>query len=142
MMHNSAVAQTADALNSVQQARRGLTIYFAILLPITALIEGYMIKKGAMIGLLVLLLMFMPTLASVIARLTLREGFGDVSFRLGGRRGAGDASGAAPASTRRVDCLMASPGRSVWLNLRPLPQRPFRLLKGRWPAWGCCFSPR
>ncbi|MEZ4681517.1 MAG: CPBP family intramembrane glutamic endopeptidase [Caldilineaceae bacterium] len=86
MMQNSAIVQSAGALNSVQQARRGLVIYFAILLPLTALIEGYMIKRGAMIGLLVLLLMFMPTLASVIARLTLREGFGDVSFRVGGRR--------------------------------------------------------
>lgn len=35
----------------------------------------------------VLLLMFTPTLASVVARLMGREGFGDVSFRLGGRRG-------------------------------------------------------
>ncbi|MEZ4869506.1 MAG: CPBP family intramembrane glutamic endopeptidase [Caldilineaceae bacterium] len=87
MMQNSAIVQTAVTLDSVQQARRGLMIYFAILLPITALIEGYMIQRGAMIGLLVLLLMFMPTLASVIARLSLREGFGDVSFRVGGRRG-------------------------------------------------------
>ena len=31
--------------------------------------------------------MFIPTLASVIARLTLREGFSDVLFRVGGRRG-------------------------------------------------------
>jgi membrane protease YdiL (CAAX protease family) len=31
--------------------------------------------------------MFTPTVASVIARLTLREGFEDVSFRVGGRRG-------------------------------------------------------
>ena len=60
---------------------------FAILIPVTALLEGIMIKAGAMIGLLVLLLMFVPTLASVIARLTLREGFSDVSFRVGGRRG-------------------------------------------------------
>jgi len=31
--------------------------------------------------------MFVPTTASVVARLVLREGFSDVSFRLGGRRG-------------------------------------------------------
>ncbi|MEZ4710104.1 MAG: CPBP family intramembrane glutamic endopeptidase [Caldilineaceae bacterium] len=35
----------------------------------------------------VLFWMFTPTVASVIARLTLHEGFGDVSFRVGGRRG-------------------------------------------------------
>jgi uncharacterized protein len=32
-------------------------------------------------------LMWTPTVASVVARLVLREGFADVSFRLGGRRG-------------------------------------------------------
>jgi membrane protease YdiL (CAAX protease family) len=32
-------------------------------------------------------LMFVPTTASVVARLALKEGFSDVSFRLGGRRG-------------------------------------------------------
>ena len=86
-MQTIATLPTQMASNRVQQARRGLVLYFAILLPVTALLEGIMIKRGAMIGLLVLLLMFIPTLASVIARLTLREGFSDVSFRLGGRRG-------------------------------------------------------
>ena len=86
-MQTIAIRPTQMTVNTVQQARRGLVLYFAILIPVTALLEGIMIKAGAMIGLLVLLLMFTPTLASVIARLTLREGFGDVSFRLGGRRG-------------------------------------------------------
>lgn len=85
-MQNSAIVQTEVTLDSVQQARRGLVIYFAILILATAILETMIIRSGAM-GLLVLLLMFMPTLASVIARLTLREGFGDVSFRVGGRRG-------------------------------------------------------
>ena len=35
----------------------------------------------------VLALMWTPAAASVVARLWLNEGFGDVSFRLGGRRG-------------------------------------------------------
>jgi membrane protease YdiL (CAAX protease family) len=87
MMQNSAIVQTEVTLDSVQQARRGLVLYFAILVPITAVLEGIMIKTGSLNGLLVLLLMFIPTLASVIARLALREGFGDVSFRVGGRRG-------------------------------------------------------
>ncbi|MEZ4710125.1 MAG: CPBP family intramembrane glutamic endopeptidase [Caldilineaceae bacterium] len=85
-MQNSAIVQTEVTLDSVQQARRGLVIYFAILILATAILETMIIRSGAM-GLLVLLLMFMPTLASVIARLSLREGFGDVSFRVGGRRG-------------------------------------------------------
>jgi uncharacterized protein len=42
-----------------------------------------------MVAWLVLLtgLMFVPTIASVAARLLLKEGFADVSFRFGGRRG-------------------------------------------------------
>jgi len=35
----------------------------------------------------IFVLMCVPALASVVARLTLREGFADVSFRLGGRQG-------------------------------------------------------
>ena len=35
----------------------------------------------------VLALMWTPAAASVVARLWLNEGFGDVSFRVGGRRG-------------------------------------------------------
>lgn len=86
-MSTMVMQPTATTASATQQARRGLILYFAILIPITALLEGIMIRAGTLIGLLVLLLMFTPTLASVIARLTLREGFGDVSFRVGGRRG-------------------------------------------------------
>lgn len=86
-MQHSAIQQAAVLLHPVQQARRGLALYFAILIPITALLEGIMIARGEFVP-WVLFLMFTPTLASVIARLTLREGFGDVSFRVGGRRGA------------------------------------------------------
>lgn len=86
MLQNSAIQQAGVVLHPVQQARRGLALYFAILVPITALLEGIMISRGEFAP-WVLLLMFTPTLASVIARLTLREGFGDVSFRVGERRG-------------------------------------------------------
>ena len=85
-MQNIATVQTQVELEPVQRARRGLAIYFAILIPLTALFEGIIIRTGTF-GLWVLFLMFTPTVASVIARLTLREGFGDVSFRVGGRRG-------------------------------------------------------
>ena len=69
-------------------ARRGLAIYFALVVVISGAIEAYLIMNpvlfGTMIG--VLALMWSPALASVIARLVLREGFSDVSFRFGGLR--------------------------------------------------------
>jgi membrane protease YdiL (CAAX protease family) len=71
-----------------RRARRGLAIYFAVVLALSAPIEGYFIANPARIG-AIALLMFVPTVASVVARLMLKEGFSDVSFRLGGRRGLG-----------------------------------------------------
>jgi uncharacterized protein len=50
------------------------------------LFEGIMISNGAL-GIWVLPVTWTPAAASVVARLVLREGFADVSFRLGGRRG-------------------------------------------------------
>jgi CAAX protease family protein len=66
------------------RARRGLTIYFAVLIPLSAVFEALMIS-GSLSW--VSALMWTPTAASVVARLGLRQGFGDVSFRLGGRSG-------------------------------------------------------
>jgi membrane protease YdiL (CAAX protease family) len=67
------------------QARRGLVIYFALLIPLSAVLEGLAVITGNAVW--VYALMCVPTLASVVARLTLRQGFADVSFRLGGQRG-------------------------------------------------------
>jgi membrane protease YdiL (CAAX protease family) len=69
-----------------RKARRGLTIYFAIVVVLSAAIEGFIISNPALDG-LIAGLMLVPALASVAARLVLREGFADVSFRFGGRRG-------------------------------------------------------
>ena len=66
------------------RARRGLTIYFAVLVPLSAVFEALMIKGSSS---WVWALMWTPAAASVVARLVLRDGFGDVSFRVGGRRG-------------------------------------------------------
>src|SRR3954468_23336079 len=66
------------------RARRGLAIYFAVLVPLTAVFEALMIT-GSLSWFWAL--MWTPAGASVVARLLLREGFADVSFRLGGRRG-------------------------------------------------------
>jgi CAAX protease family protein len=69
-----------------RRARRGLTIYFAILVVLSVAIEGFVIINPHLDG-LIAGLMLVPALASVVARLVLREGFSDVSFRFGGRRG-------------------------------------------------------
>ncbi len=66
------------------QARRGLAIYFAFLVPLSAAFEALMILDNLS---WFWALMWTPAAASVVARLILREGFADVSFRLGGRRG-------------------------------------------------------
>lgn len=67
-----------------RQARRGLAIYFAVLVPLTAVFEAIIIITGNFSWSSIL--MFAPVAASVVARLVLREGFADVSFRFGGRR--------------------------------------------------------
>lgn len=70
----------------VQKARRGLLFFFALLIPLSAAVDG-LILVTRNLSLWVWLLMWMPALSSIIARLCLREGFADVSFRLGGRSG-------------------------------------------------------
>jgi uncharacterized protein len=78
-----------DDHETARRARRGLAIYFAIVLALSAAIEGFVIGRPDLDG-LIAGLMLVPTLASVVARLALKEGFSDVSFRLG-RRGGGKA---------------------------------------------------
>jgi membrane protease YdiL (CAAX protease family) len=72
-------------------ARRGLAVYFAGLIVGSLFFEWRIWRTGQPIEkvpALVLALMYAPAIASIIARLSLREGFGDVSFRFGGREGA------------------------------------------------------
>ncbi len=69
-----------------RRARRGLTIYFAIVVVLSALFEGMVISRPDIDGPFIAGLMWVPAVASVVARLVLREGFSDVSFRFGGRR--------------------------------------------------------
>jgi len=77
------VLHAADS-NIRLRARRGLTIYFAVLVPLSAAFEALLIRGNSS---WVWALMWTPAGASVVARLALREGFSDVSFRVGGRRG-------------------------------------------------------
>jgi membrane protease YdiL (CAAX protease family) len=69
-------------------ARRRLAVFFVIVVVLSGAIEAYIIMNPEFFGTLlgVLALMWSPALASVIARLVLREGFSDVSFRFGGLR--------------------------------------------------------
>ncbi len=67
-------------------ARRGLVVYFAAVIVLSGAVETYIVLNPATIGTMILVLMWTPAVASVIARLALREGFADVSFRFGGRR--------------------------------------------------------
>jgi membrane protease YdiL (CAAX protease family) len=72
------------------QARRGLAVYFAGVVVASAAIEVAIYATHDPIEKhtgLVLALMWTPALASLVARLVLREGPRDVSFRLGGKRG-------------------------------------------------------
>jgi membrane protease YdiL (CAAX protease family) len=65
-------------------ARRGLAVFFAVLVPLSAVFQAITIATGNASW--ILALMWSPAVASVVARLALREGFADVSFRFGGRR--------------------------------------------------------
>jgi uncharacterized protein len=87
---------TASAdVDTRRKARHGLAIYFTILVLLSAPIQALIIYldlnagENGMVAWLVLIsaLMFVPTISSVVARLVLKEGFSDVSFRFGGRRG-------------------------------------------------------
>lgn len=70
------------AHNRVQSARRGLMVFFALLIPLSCI--GYWLTFHN--GKWVLFLMWTPALASFLSRLLLREGFADISLSLGGRR--------------------------------------------------------
>ena len=67
---------------TARRARRGLAIYYAIVVALSAAVQAVVISRPDMDG-LIAGLMLVPAVASVVARLALKEGFSDVSFRLG-----------------------------------------------------------
>lgn len=73
-------------MSSTKEARRGLRVYLIVLLAITSLLVFilWINSRLAQFPAGVLLLSCSPAIASVIARLALRDGFEDVSFRLRG----------------------------------------------------------
>ena len=71
-------------------ARRGLVLYFGVLIIGSAALESQILQTGESIGKvqgLILALMYVPAVASFVARLVLKEGFADISLRFGGRAG-------------------------------------------------------
>ena len=85
MSMTTSPALRAAESDTRRRARRGLAVYFAVLVPLSAVFEALVIITGDFSW--IWALMWTPAAASVVARLILREGFADASFRLGGRRG-------------------------------------------------------
>lgn len=74
---------TIEKEETVQSARRGLLVFFLILIPLTAI--SYILTLTVSPE-YVLLLMWAPGTSSLLTRILLREGFADISLRFGGRR--------------------------------------------------------
>lgn len=70
------------------RARRGLAIFLASVIVVSAPILYLLLRSGRPIGesqLLVVALMWVPTVASIVARALCREGLDDLGLRLGAR---------------------------------------------------------
>jgi uncharacterized protein len=75
---------------SAVKARQGLAIYFPVLIVTSGIVEWLIVRDGNPMRnhpTLVFVLMWMPAFSSAVARLALREGIRDVSFRFGGKAG-------------------------------------------------------
>jgi membrane protease YdiL (CAAX protease family) len=77
-------------MDEVRRARRGLWIFFAVLIPLSAAVELMIIRRVSFLGPVgrIFLLMWVPAVACFVARLANREGWSDLSFRIGGAAGA------------------------------------------------------
>lgn len=75
-------------MDDVRRARRSLLVFFAVLIPLSGFIEALIVRRTVFLarGVLILILMWIPALASLVARLALREGFDDLSLRISDRR--------------------------------------------------------
>lgn len=72
------------AMDSVQRARRGLAVFFLVLVAVSLPFELDIAREGLDMGRF-LPLVFVPAFASIVARLVMREGFRDISFRVDAR---------------------------------------------------------
>jgi membrane protease YdiL (CAAX protease family) len=66
------------------KARHGLALYFAVLVPLSAVVSAIAIVKGSVNW--AIPAMAVPALASVVARLVLHEGFAEIGWRLRDRK--------------------------------------------------------
>lgn len=79
-------ASPGPAPSRADQARKGLLVFFALVALGSGVFQGLILRSGRPVGSdpwLVYGLMWTPGVASIVARLVFREGFRDVSFRLG-----------------------------------------------------------
>ncbi|BBI33402.1 type II CAAX endopeptidase family protein [Cohnella abietis] len=79
---NTPVTSSDGEKERIRFARRGLFVFFAMLIPLSIL--GYVLALKSEI--FVLLLMWAPGLSSIFSRLLLREGKADLSLKVGGRQ--------------------------------------------------------
>lgn len=108
---------------SVSRARQGLLLFGAALGPLS--LFGYWFNLAFQTAPLMvpsLPLMLAPALASLVARLLLRQGFGDLSFRLRGPR-----LGAALVTALGLPLVVAAAayGTAYWLGLARFTPPPF-----------------
>lgn len=103
-------------MDEARRARRGLWVFFAVLIPLTALFEWMIVRRVPLLGRTekVILLMWSPAVAPFVARAVTREGWGDLSFRIGGaagrwQRGRSSAGGATFGAA-------SSPPEGLWLG--------------------------
>jgi uncharacterized protein len=74
-------------MDSISRARRGLVVFFAVLIPVSLALQYQLVHAGDPISKhlgLVFLLMWVPAIASIVARLALHEGAADISLASGG----------------------------------------------------------
>jgi uncharacterized protein len=108
---------------SASRARQGLVLFAAALVPLS--LFGYWFNlafRSAPLMIPSLPLMLAPTLASFVARLLLRQGFGDLSFRLRGPR-----MRAALVTALGLPLVVgaAGYGAAYWLSLARFTPPPF-----------------
>lgn len=77
-------ARVQVAMDSVQRARRALAVFFVVLVAASLPLELDIVRNGLDMGRF-LPLVFVPAVASIVARLVMREGFRDISFRIDAR---------------------------------------------------------
>src|SRR4051812_50071166 len=80
---NAAPAAAEPSAAPAASARRGVLAYLLLVVVLTAVVDAVIFATAERA--LILVLMWMPAVASILVRLVRREGFAGVSFHFGGR---------------------------------------------------------